>query len=532
MPKIPEFQRRQLASSAVGTPGVDNSGEMIGTSLANSATKAFSAVNTLQKERQRVQDNVVTAKAQMDLQRAVEQSTLQHDEEYADFTGPLEERVKVYEEKLRGGYNTILESLPEGAARDDFSLKGQDYVNRAVVRQMGTADRNRALIAHKTTVDSLDLMASDIAQLGANPGVPFSDKQNAIMEKLSLANNLFVGGHLTTEDKITLRKATPEMAAKAYASTALLKNPAEVIQMIDSGVFGKNLDPGVASKIKEEAVAALPAFKEKAELMAALSDGKTFSGILQKIATGDSSGAAIELANLPDSKAVRVFREQLYKTKLNEQNDPLQEGRLHDRFLQLEVDNKTKTAKANALDIVEYMTDLSKTATEGGINKRTFNTLLSNAVVPFLAKIGDDKPVLANVHATGWQAVNRFFGRDPADPTGKTKEAVEVYNDFATILGEQPKITSETTTAALRQALGNYARKINPELAFMVELPDATMRPNGAPQKVGVGSEKKADQRIDDEAVLLTREGVTKLFPKSKEKALLANQWKRADGNG
>lgn len=494
--------------------------------------EAFSAVTQAQKARQAAQDQMVSAQASSELLRQTTAMTIAHNEEFRDSDLPIEKQQEVYESRLKEINQGIFGGISSEGARYRYDLDARDFFGRASAQQLKTADHNRYVRAHKITVSELDKNANDIAAIGNSADLDFATKQAMIQNISLVTDKLVVGKHLSAEDSAALAKAKPEMLAKAYAATAILKNPAEVVQMIDSGVFGKELDPTVAASIKDEAVKALPAFKEKAELMAALGDGKTFAGVLQKIATGDEAGAAVELANLPNTKAVQVFRAQLYKSKINEPSDPYQEARLLDRFLQLEYNAQTKTAKANALDMIEYMTDLSETRTAGGIDQKSFNAKLAQVVTPFLAKIGDDKPALSNVHATGWDSVKRFFGMDPTDPKGKTAEAVETYNDFATILGQQPKITSETVTASLRQALGNYARRKNPELAFMTELPDATMRPNGVPEKVGVGSEKKADQKVDDEAVLLTREGVTKLFPKSKEKALLANQWKRVNGNG
>lgn len=492
---------------------------MLGKAISQAGEQAWNANNQLQKERQAAQDQMVVAKNLMEQQRQLEQFTIQHDESFAQFDGPIEERINVYNDGAKNITKSLVDSIPAGSARDKFSLESAQLETQYAVRQMKVADHNRYVLAHKTTVTELDKTANEIAAFGDNLSLSFEDKKSLIEQKLALADKLITGPHLTAEDSANLAKAKPEMMAKAFAATALLKNPAELVQMLDSGAFGKELDPSVKNSLKDEALKALPAFKEKAELMAALGDGKTFSGVLSKIASGDESGAAVELANLPDSKAVRAFRAQLYKTKINEPSNPYEEGRLNDRFEQLEYDKKTKTAKANALDMIEYMVDLSETRTSGGIDQKSFNSKLKQVVTPFLAEVGDQKPALANVHATGWQSVKRFFGMDKVDPKGKTPEAVEVYNDFATILGEQPKITSETVTSSLRQALGNYARKNNPELAFMAEIPDGFMRPNGVPEKVGVGSEKKADVTEKSEPLVRVRNPKT-----GKTKDVLASQ--------
>lgn len=525
MARIPEFETRQLASSAVGTPGVDKSQEMLWTSAANAAKGVEDSALALSKRRQEAQDQMLAAKTSLEQQRQMEEMTIKHNEQYANSDVPIEQQQAEYDKKAKEIQTNLMGTLASPGARYRFELTGSEYAGNAAIKQLRTADRNRAILAHKTTVTELDKTSMDIADLGSNTALTFEEKKAQIEEKLKLADQLIVGPHLTPEDSANLAKAKPEMMAKAYAATAMLTNPAEVIQMIDSGVFGKELSPVVASQLKEEALKALPAFKERAELMAALGDGKTFSGVLQKISAGDSKAAAIELANMPDSTQKRVFQQQLYRTKLNVENDPYQQARLQDRFLQLEVDSKTKTAKANALDIIEYMTDVSQTATNGGINKKTFDSLLATAVVPFLAKIGDEQPALANEHATGWRSVKRFFGLDEADPTGKTPQAVEVYNDFATILSQQPKISSETVTSSLQQALGNYARKTNPELAFLTEMPDAAMRPNGVPDKVGVGSQRKADISEKSEPLVTVRNpatGKTKAVPESQVAKLIA----------
>jgi hypothetical protein len=533
--KIPEMQRQQLASPAVGTPGIDTSGSSFWNTVADVTEKMFYVTLGKQKEKEAAKDQAVAAKGEMDLQRQLEETTTKHDEAYSNFSGPLEERVKVYEDSAKQNYNDIFNSMPEGPARDKFSIAGQSLVNQSVINQTRTADRNRMVLATRTVNEQMNQNAFDLAGI-AEQNRSFESKVQDIQTRKGIMEKLTDAQYLAPETRSQLKLALPEQMMKAYVSTAILNNPAEALQAIKSGIFGE-VDPLVKKELEGQAQTAMTTFAKKAQVLSTMNDLGTLSDVFGKMAKGERGAAVVTLDAIPDPKVKGKLQQAIYQEDINSPSNPEAEAIINDKVLALEINSKTKTATEDAAALTETMmaiTDsyLSNMETKDGISEKKYKQYLSEVLVPYISKIREQKPdTFISAHSGMWQAIQqRFKGFNNLE--ARTPEAITTFNRALEILKQQPQVTSETITSSMRQALWEQAKQKHPEYAFLVEPPDSVMNANGTMKEITPGGSKaKADVSVKDEAVLMTREGKTMLFPKSQMAALIKNQWKKVNGN-
>jgi hypothetical protein len=445
MSKIPEFQRQQLASPAVGTPGIDHSGEIFWDAASRAAEKAFYTTVDQSKKKEAAKDEAASAKSQMDLQRQLEDTTVKHDEAYSNFSGPLEERVKVYEDQAKQNYNDIFNSMPEGAARDKFSIAGQSLVTQSVINQTRTADRNRMVLATRTVNEQMNQNAFDLAGI-AEQNRSFESKIQDIQTRKGIMEKLTDAQYLAPETRSQLKLALPEQMMKAYVSTAILNNPAEALQAIKSGIFGE-VDPLVKKELEGQAQTAMTTFAKKAQVLSTMNNLGTLADVFGKMAKGERGAAVIALDAVPDPKVKGKLQQAIYQEDINSPSNPEAEAIINDKVLALEIDSKTKTATEDAVALTEAMmaiTDsyLSNMETKDGISDKKYKQYLSEVLVPYISKIREQKPdTFISAHSGMWQAIKqRFKGFNNLE--ARTPEAITTFNRSLEILKQQPQVTA------------------------------------------------------------------------------------------
>ena len=136
MPKIPEFQRRKLASEVVGTPGIDPSGAQIGQSVAgffNNVTNTAANMLTRVKE---ANDQSILAKTTTDLQVSFESAFNEHKEAFSD--DPLNQTDKL-KERLRKELTTVASGIKSPVVRQSLQRFGEGLVGSKLLKEMGLA---------------------------------------------------------------------------------------------------------------------------------------------------------------------------------------------------------------------------------------------------------------------------------------------------------------------------------------------------------------------------------------------------------
>lgn len=526
MAKIPEFERRQLASSVVGTPGEDRSGQMIFNTAADTINKGVAVGTQIYQEREKAKNDTLVAKSQIDFMRELEDETLAHEEEFATFKGDPSERQKVYEDRVRTLFNTRLESMPTNESKVRFEREGYQMVGKALMRETERASAQQSLVAREDTLTGLNGLATQAAKMGASTKIPLATKLQQLDNYNTLASNLINASakNLTQEDRIKLEKSYPEMILKGFASSAVMENPHELVQAIDSGKFDA-LDPQEKADLRTNAIKQIGNLEERGKVNALFTDFEANSAIFDKFAKGDPS-AMVDLQNIPDTQQRKIMTEMLLGDTANSVDSFEAQFDLMNKMKSLEINSKGNKSKANMESLINFMGDVAQYSRDGQITPKTAQMYMKKLAVPLYEKIKNPGNSFFNSLVSAWDGIVSFVGG--GDSKESKKRAVSIYEDFNTVLAKQPEVNSSTVASSLQQALQMDAVRKNPRLAAVNGNITDILSTAGKIDSVGVpgtGTVKPdASVSKDDMVTIKSPKGVKRKVPKATATQLLSSK--------
>lgn len=532
MAKIPEFERRQLASSVVGTPGEDRSGQMVFNAVADTTNKLTSTGMQLYQEREKAKNDTLVAKSQIDFMKELEDETVAHEEEFATFKGDPSERQKVYEDRVRTLFNTRLNAMPTNESKVRFEREGYQMVGKALMREAERASAQQSLVAREDTLEGLNGLATQAAKMGSNTRIPLATKLQQLDNYNILAANLVNASakNLTAEDKIKLEKTHPEMILKGFAAGAIMDNPHELVQAIDAGKFDA-LDPLEKADLRNNAIKQIGNLEERGKVNALFTDFESNAAIFDKFAKGDPS-AMVDLQNIPDTQQRKIMTEMLLGDTANSVDSFEAQFDLMNKMKALEINSKGNKSKANMESLINFMGDVAQYSRDGQITPKTAQAYMKKLAVPLYEKIKNPGFSFSNALVSAWDAIVSFSVGGAGSVTTADKEskkkAVSIYEDFNAILAKQPEINSSSIAASLQQALRMDAVRKNPRLAAVDGNMTDIISAAGKVESAGIpgtGTAKPDAQAAKEEMVMIkSPKGVKRKVPKATATQLLSTK--------
>jgi hypothetical protein len=533
MAKIPEFERRQLASSVVGTPGEDRSGQMILNTVSDTLNKGVAVGTELYKEREKAKNDTLVAKSQIDFMQEIEDETLAHEQEFAAFKGDPAERQRVYEDRIRTLFATRVNAMPTNDSKVRFEREGYQLVGRSLMREQERSSAQQSLVARGDTLDGLNTLATQAAKMGASTQIPLATKLQQIENYKSLATNLIdkSAKNLTPNDKAMLDEKGPEMILKGFAASSMMENPHELVQAIDSGKFDQ-LNPEEKQELRNGAIKNIKNLEERGKVNALFSDFEANTGIFDKFAKGDPS-AMVDLQNIPDTEQRKIMMSMLLGDTANAVDSFDAQFDLMNKMRELEIDSSTKQSKANMEELVNFTGTVAQYASEGKITAKTANDYMKKLAVPLYEKVKNPGGSFSNALLSAWEGIKSFsiswFNRSGNAAASKEdkKRAVSIYNDFQTILGKQKEVNSSTVAASIQQALSMDAVRRFPKLSGVDGVVTDTFSATGKVTATGIpgtGSAKPSAKAPKEEMVSVkSPKNVVKKVPKAVATQLLSS---------
>lgn len=526
MAKIPEFERKQLASSVVGTPGEDRSGQMVFNAVADTTNKLTATGVQLYREREKAKNDTLVAKSQIDFMNELEDETMAHEEEFATFKGDPSERQKVYEDRVRTLFNTRLNAMPTNEAKVRFEREGYQMLGKALMRETERASAQQSLVARESTLEGLNGLATQAAKMGSNTRIPLATKLQQLDNYNTLAANLVNASakNLTPEDKIKLEKTHPEMILKGFAAGAIMDNPHELVQAIDAGKFDA-LEPQEKAELRTNAIKQIGNLEERGKVNALFTDFETNAAIFDKFAKGDPS-AMVDLQNIPDTQQRKIMTEMLLGDTANSVDSFEAQFDLMNKMKDLEINKKNTKSKANMESLINFMGDVAQYSRDGQITPKTAQAYMKKLAVPLYEKIKNPENSFMNSLVSAWNGIVSFVGGGVTQES--KKRAVSVYEDFNTILAKQGDVNSSTVASALQQAMRMDAIRKNPRLAAVDGNVTDIISAAGKVDSTGVpgtGTAKPDAQAAKEEMVMIkSPKGVKRKVPKATATQLLSTK--------
>ena len=483
MARIPKFQQRKLASSLVGTPGVDTSTQQAFQAVGQAAGAAARVFGQLAAKRQKAKDDAITNKAIIDLDLAQEELLRTHQTENAEFRGDPRERIKGFQDKSRKLFREAIDAIPSRNAKQQFSILGERIVGAKLSREAKEADANQGILAFNDTVDSVNQLTLAAAQLGLDPSLALVEKRNRLLSLVQMGNETvrLSKSILSVENHRRLQDSTPEAILRGAISTLVTNNPQELLILLRDENVKKQFSPEELAKFNNDAVKNLKSAEERRELEQLFSSFDGATELLDRFKQKDPTLLA-QLENAEPSAFTEAFKEYIINRPVDPVTSAVKQAELLDALSELHIKkrkNKRKTMKGTLEEAMSFMVKATEAAQDGAITEAQFTKHLSDVTGPFLDKVKKEQSgglsSLVNLipPVQAFNMIKDWFVRNGID----NKEAlVSVMDDFDAILNRQGKVTRASVSKATASALRNHMIRRDPRLGLLEGTPNVVIK--------------------------------------------------------
>lgn len=483
MPSIPEFQRQKFASSVVGTPGEDRSGQMIGQSVARAAGQLEDAAFKMAVTRQRTMDESLANKVVTEARIKADAIAAQADVDFANWDGSPEDRAAQERIRYEEAFSSLLEPVKSPGARRILESEFSNMTGTYTINAAKKGRINQSVLAAKNTLESVNLLSADAANVARNRSLSPTQQFMAIQGLLQQGESAYQSGFeaYSVEDRLKLVQQIPESISKSFLSNLISYNPEDVKGFIESGQFDKVLSEPERKKYLDDAVAAIPKFREKMELDRLYNAVSSDLGLFEAFANDDPN----LMQMLEESES--PFAEELRDLNLKGAVDP-EDKDTAILDLQARIDGMTDftekgkpiSKKARLEDLATFMKDVVSYRKRGLITDSMMTNYRTKVAGPMYQAILNEGKPSANAGALGsalnvttlgmaGKMANWWFAKNAKldDPRARAiiqKAYLSAY--------DPQKIQTEADAKDLaRQVLLSYAETVSPAIGMLDAAP-------------------------------------------------------------
>ena len=404
MGRIPEFVSRKLASSVVGTPGVDPSGEIIGRSIAGAAGRIADVSFREMAQRQRVLDTVDANQNSAEFGIALDKTTVEVQTEFKDNPVAGVEAFLVQGNNLS---NQFLGNVDSESVKQLTTLKYQENINRRLNSMRSWAANRQVAIAGSKITSNINLLATQAAAM---------DDPNALTSIFSEAAKTIDAsiGVLSAKEAAKFQKLAPEAIAKGYFYGQLERDPVHAGQLLDEGFFSKQFTPEEINGFKKDTQKAIEKKGETDNYNLLIDVSRSHENLAKQYKEGTLTVGEIDQlkinfedqeASAEELKFLDIMRDLVIETADLDAVDNAEEySKLMDNWHQLQVKKDGTSAKGALEDILRFQTQAGIAHRSKVITKEKFNQFLRLTATPVNDKIETEKGERGGIFGLGGPA--------------------------------------------------------------------------------------------------------------------------------
>lgn len=490
---IPEYQRQKLQSSVVGTPGMDTSGQRIGSAVAGAFSDVSQITGNIAVQRQEAKDAALANRTMIEMDMKLSELSANHEKEYAAFRGDKLERERAFQTKADDLFKSVAEAVPSRGARDLVERNGYSTVKGYLNREREVADRNQVALAYTDTIEASNLLAQRAGQVALSMEDGHG-KQLQLSALLKQGERTWAAaqGVLSPEQSAKLKAAIPEQIGTAFLVSSMRLHPEQVSDMLNVGAFDNILTAEKKAALLDDARAALPKVQAAREIDTILTGIATHQDMWDRYISkdptllGDLEGSNDEFAH--------ELRDLVVKGSVDPINQAATVMRLAAKFEGITKrkhsgDEKKQDfgKKATLEDLKSIMKDVVQSRSRGEIDEAVANTYLKKLAEPMYDKIEQEhrRPVdplsagaatgLAGPIFMGLATITDYFRRSKLTPDQKAAIVTKYLRDF-----DSSRVrTQEEANAGARQAIVEQARVDTPGLGLFAGVVNRILNTDG-----------------------------------------------------
>lgn len=388
MAVIPQIARERLASSVVGTPGVDNSGAAITQAVGQVAQSIYEPIATYAIERQQALDAAEANRLTANYKIAATDTFEKHKEAYA--LDPMNKTDK-FEESLQANLDGTLSQASNSRVKDLVTRMTSADRASTVSSEIVWAHNRKVNIEQDGIINTTNDLAARGNAIGSDTSLSFEEKNQKIGELFNSAGNVLESArHLkfTPEKLAELEQKVPKSILSGVVYGMIDNNPAEAVAYLEQPTIKQMFNQDELKTFKAGAMESLKNFDKTVQWK------QTASSMIQapELSHGVLSGQVkwSELDQMPQTPLIKTLKEIALNTSPAAQMEVSEEKiKLIDDFNQLAIDSKSKTAKASATQVIDFSHKLAQAYQRGVINRESFEQYNKELASPLVSAVLD-----------------------------------------------------------------------------------------------------------------------------------------------
>lgn len=402
MVAIPQLSRNKLASSVVGTPGVDNSGAIIADAFSD-VTRDISRVGF--NEAQQVQNSLDAAEAHRlsaNYKMAAADLYENHKETYA--ADPLDKSSKL-DQALSTGLENTLNQASNPRVKQLANAMLQSERGAYLAQEPVWAHNRKVNLEEAGIFETTNELARRGNTIGSDVNMPYEEKVKKISDLFNSAGDVLESARnlrFRPEKMAELEKKIPKSILTGAVYGMIDDNPAQAVDFLEHESVKKIFDQDELKKFKNDAIDSLQKFdktkqwKQTATAMVQAPD--LTNGVL------DGSVKWSDLNQMPSTPLIDTLKEIALNRSPDAQAEvALEKAKLIDNFNTLAIDHKSHEAGASATAVIAFSHQLAEAYKNRVINRETFDSYNKELASPLVSAI------LANHDPNMFEQVGKFF---------------------------------------------------------------------------------------------------------------------------
>ncbi len=282
MGSLPEFLTKHLASSVVGTLGVDKSGQRLGESIAGTGAKIANVGFKQLAERKKTIDIV---KSQAEVREFENELNELSKENRSNFIDDPQAGIKQFNEDSSNLFDDILGTLEDPSLRRLFAQGGTQVLRGQTNKAIAWGATQEIVNA---AGDFNSVINLDAGQLKSTPSRELYEEKLAILEgKKDLIKKIW------GKSSGNQMAASKESLSKGYLHGLMNENPLEGRQLLKEGFFNGRLDTTEQVKFEGQMESSIKGWKDKIDLEARTTTIEKYGGIEKLWLEGRLDTAAV-----------------------------------------------------------------------------------------------------------------------------------------------------------------------------------------------------------------------------------------------
>jgi len=514
MATIPQISRDRLASSLVGTPGFNSSGQNIGQSVAKFGSQVADVAFQALSERKQILDQTEALKQASDYEIETYKVFEEHQKQYAD--DPTD-KTQVLQDQLKQNLDTRLSNISSPAVKQAVTRAGYEVMGNTTLKQMAWAHDQEAVKAFNNVTQTINNRAEELNYAGQSGDLGKLDEIMRSMPVIMSSSK----GILSAEQQAKLRDLAPKSWANAFILGAMDTNPALAYNLIKKGTFDNYvteegdtvslLSPEEKQRYVDMASHRVAKVSETAQMNHLTGIMAGHNELMDKYLNSPDGLTAADVNAIRDPKSRAVFQElysQAHPMSVQQKYDTY--GELWSNFYNLKVDSKKQTAKASLEKLADFQRSVIKARANNIITDEQAETFFKATTPPLNKKADDAFKRQQNSFQEGYQVIDSWLksaGRDK-DVTVKG----ELMNKFASAYMRDLRTNNVRPVRDVAQlAIREFATQEHPSLGLLPGTPNSIMRGDGTQIKLLPGQTQiRTDKSAPTDGSTLKMDPITK----------------------